>query len=219
LSKEVIIYGVGSPLLLDYEESLARAEFEICMAVENVPGKCWLTEGPPVVKPHSIAPVYLNLPFLVPIFTPAYRQLAALEAKELGFTEPLNLIDRSASIPRALELEHGLYINSGCSIGAGSCFKEFVSINRGANIGHHTHLEKFVSIGPGANIGSMVRINKGVFIGAGATVLPEITIGENAIVAAGAVVTQNVPPHSLVAGNPAQIMKENIPGYKGVTVK
>jgi len=219
LSKEVIIYGVGSPLLVDYEESLARAELEICMAVENVPGKCWLTEGPPLVKPHSIAPTYFKLPFLVPIFTPAYRQLAALEAKELGFTEPLNLIDRSVSIPRALEVEHGLYINSGCSIGAGSHFKEFVSINRGANIGHHTHLEKFVSIGPGANIGSMVRINKGVFIGAGATVLHEITIGENAIVAAGAVVTRNVPPHSLVAGNPARIVKENIPGYKDLTVK
>lgn len=219
MGKEVIIYGVGSPLLLDYEESLARAELKIYMAVENVPGKCWLTEGPPVIKPHSITPDNLKLPFLVPLFTPAYRQLAALEAIDIGFTHALNLIDRSASIPRALEAGHGLYINSGCSIGAGVQFKEFVSINRGANIGHHAYLEKFVSIGPGANIGSMVRINKGVFIGAGATVLHEITIGENAVIAAGAVVTQNVPPHSLVAGNPARIMKENIPGYKDVTVK
>lgn len=219
MGKEVIIYGVGSPLLLDYEESLARAELKIYMAVENVPGKCWLTQGPPVVKPHSITPDNLNLPFLVPLFTPAYRQLAALEAKNLGFTQALVLVDPSSSIPRTLQTGHGLYINSGCSIGACSQFKEFVIINRGANIGHHTLLEKFVSIGPGATIGSMVKIDKGVFIGAGATVLPEITIGENAVVAAGSVVTQNVPPHSLVAGNPARIMKENIPGYKDLTVR
>lgn len=42
-------------------------------------------------------------------------------------------------------------------------------------------------------------------IGANATLLPGITISENAMVAAGAVVTKNVPPHAIVAGNPARI--------------
>jgi acetyltransferase-like isoleucine patch superfamily enzyme len=47
-------------------------------------------------------------------------------------------------------------------------------------------------------------IEKGAKIGANATLLPGIRIGTNALVGAGAVVTRNVPPGSVVAGNPAQ---------------
>lgn len=214
-----MVYGIGSPLLVDYEESLAKAGFEMHIAVENMPCKNWLTQGPPVIKSHSIDPAFLSLPYIVPLFTPGYRQIAALEARQIGFVHPLNLVDVSASIPRVLTTEDGLYINSGCSIGAGSTFGEFVCINRGANIGHHVHFERFVSIGSGAVIGGMVRINKGALIGAGAVILPNMIIGENSVVGAGAVVTRNVPPHSLVLGNPARIVREDIPGYNDVTVK
>jgi serine acetyltransferase len=219
LIKDIVIYGIGSPLLVDYEESLAKLGLKIYIAIENVPCKSWLTEGPAVVKPHSIDPAILALPFLVPLYTPGYRQIAALEARQIGFDNSLNLVDISASIPRALKAEGGLYINAGCSIGAGSEFGEFVCINRSASIGHHVHLERFVTIGPGAILGGMVRVNKGAFVGAGAIILPEVIIGENSVVGAGAVVTRNVPPHSLVLGNPAQITKEGIPGYHDLTVE
>ncbi|MEN0012569.1 MAG: DapH/DapD/GlmU-related protein [Solirubrobacteraceae bacterium] len=52
-----------------------------------------------------------------------------------------------------------------------------------------------------------IRIGRGVWIGAGATVLQGVTIGEVAVVGAGAVVTRNVPPRTLVAGNPARIVR------------
>jgi acetyltransferase-like isoleucine patch superfamily enzyme len=44
-------------------------------------------------------------------------------------------------------------------------------------------------------------------IGSGATILCNITIGENAIVGAGSVVTRDVPPNSIVAGNPARVIR------------
>jgi acetyltransferase-like isoleucine patch superfamily enzyme len=50
-------------------------------------------------------------------------------------------------------------------------------------------------------------IKKGATIGSGATILPSISIGENAIVGAGSVVTKQVPPNSIVAGNPAKILR------------
>jgi len=55
-----------------------------------------------------------------------------------------------------------------------------------------------------------VRICDNVWIGCGATVLKGVTIGEGSVVAAGAVVTKDVPPHTLVAGNPAKVIKEDI---------
>lgn len=52
-----------------------------------------------------------------------------------------------------------------------------------------------------------VHICRGVWIGEKAIILPGIEIGEKAVVAAGAVVTKNVPPYTVVAGNPARVIK------------
>lgn len=53
-----------------------------------------------------------------------------------------------------------------------------------------------------------VIIEDDIWIGANAVILPGVTIGNHSVVAAGAVVTKNVPPHSLVAGVPAKIIKQ-----------
>lgn len=50
-------------------------------------------------------------------------------------------------------------------------------------------------------------IKKGASIGSGSTILSKVTIGENAIVGAGSVVTKDVPPNSIVAGNPARLLR------------
>lgn len=52
-----------------------------------------------------------------------------------------------------------------------------------------------------------IKIGNRVWIGIGATVLPGVTVGDNSIVAAGAVVTKDVPPNTIVGGNPAKIIK------------
>ena len=53
-----------------------------------------------------------------------------------------------------------------------------------------------------------VVIGDDVWIGANAVILPGVTIGRHVVVAAGAVVTKDVPPHSLVAGVPAKLIKQ-----------
>ncbi|MGA2443257.1 MAG: acyltransferase [Tepidisphaeraceae bacterium] len=50
-------------------------------------------------------------------------------------------------------------------------------------------------------------VKRGASIGSGATILAKVTVGENAIVGAGSVVTRNVPPNSIVAGNPARVLR------------
>ena len=53
-----------------------------------------------------------------------------------------------------------------------------------------------------------VIIEDDVMIGANVSIMPGVTIGTHSIVAAGAVVTKDVPPHSLVAGIPAKLIKQ-----------
>jgi acetyltransferase-like isoleucine patch superfamily enzyme len=50
-------------------------------------------------------------------------------------------------------------------------------------------------------------VKKGASIGSGSTILSNLTVGENAIVGAGSVVTKDVPPNSIVAGNPAKLLR------------
>jgi acetyltransferase-like isoleucine patch superfamily enzyme len=53
-----------------------------------------------------------------------------------------------------------------------------------------------------------VRIADNVWIGMNAVILKGVTIGENAVIAAGSVVSKSVPANTIVAGNPAVVVKE-----------
>ena len=53
-----------------------------------------------------------------------------------------------------------------------------------------------------------VHICRRAWIGAGATILPGVTIGENSVVGAGSVVTSDVEPNTIVAGNPAKVIRK-----------
>ena len=107
-----------------------------------------------------------------------------------------------------LILENG-FINSDVKI---RCF-ESIKIGKGAKIshnvtimdgdGHSMEYDGYISVKP-------IVIEDHVWIGTKSTILKGVTIGEGAIVAAGSVVTKDVPSHSLVAGNPAKVIKENI---------
>lgn len=55
-----------------------------------------------------------------------------------------------------------------------------------------------------------VYVGDQCFIGAHSIILPGVRIGDNCIVAAGALVARNVPPNSLVAGNPARVVESNL---------
>ena len=53
-----------------------------------------------------------------------------------------------------------------------------------------------------------VVLEDDIWVGANAVILPGVTIGKHAVVAAGAIVTKDVPPHSLVAGVPAKVIRQ-----------
>ena len=55
-----------------------------------------------------------------------------------------------------------------------------------------------------------IVIEDGAWIGMQSLILPGVTLGRGSVISAGAVVTENVPPNSLVAGNPATL-RETLP--------
>ena len=111
----------------------------------------------------------------------------------------------------------GVYLKKRAEISA-DCF--LVAKNR-IDIGENSTLAFRVTILTTANpnapynslkdiykpISKPVKIGDNVWIGACSVILPGVTIGDMSVVAAGSVVTKDVPPHVLVAGVPAKIIK------------
>jgi acetyltransferase-like isoleucine patch superfamily enzyme len=56
-------------------------------------------------------------------------------------------------------------------------------------------------------IAKPIVIERNVWIAAGATIIGGVTVGENSVIAAGSVVTKDVPPNTLVGGNPARVIR------------
>jgi acetyltransferase-like isoleucine patch superfamily enzyme len=103
-------------------------------------------------------------------------------------------------------------VDYGCKIGSN------VKIHCNIYIAQFTVIEDEVFMAPGVTIANDIHpgcpdsrecmkgpvIKRGAQIGVNATILPFITIGERAVVGSGAVVTRDVPPETVVYGNPAR---------------
>ncbi len=116
-----------------------------------------------------------------------------------------------------VEVQKNAFIGSHCKISSHTFICEGVTIEDNVFIGHGV---AFINdTYPRATTDGTLQteadwkveptlVRKGASIGSGSTILGNITIGENAIVGAGSVVTKDVPPNTIVAGNPARIIRK-----------
>jgi acetyltransferase-like isoleucine patch superfamily enzyme len=78
----------------------------------------------------------------------------------------------------------------------------------GSNIAHDTKIGESSFIAVNCSIAGCITVGKGVYVGTGASIIPRLKIGDWSIIGAGAVVIRDVPPYSVVVGNPARVIKQ-----------
>ena len=127
--------------------------------------------------------------------------------------KPFNLISNSAIIDPSSIIEDGLLAMPACVVHKKVKIGKYCILNSNSCVDHESILGKGVHVMGSAYIAGRVTIDDYATIGANATILPDITIGKNAIVGAGAVVTKDVKNNEIVVGNPARVLKKNIPTY------
>jgi hypothetical protein len=196
--RQVTLFGAGSPVIVDVEESCARRGWDIAAVVRNMAAP--VHSGFPGMVVDSADVALAGHAVLVPLFTPANRRHALQHAQALGATEFPVLVDPTSILPQRIEIAEGSYINAGCTLGAASRIGRFVFVNRGCCLGHHLELDDFASIGPGVVLAGQVSVGAAAMIGAGAVILPGIRIGAGAVVGAGTVVVRDVAPGASVVG-------------------
>ncbi|MBR2261331.1 MAG: Coenzyme F420 hydrogenase/dehydrogenase, beta subunit C-terminal domain [Paludibacteraceae bacterium] len=191
-------------------------------------GKYIITKKSAVFDVHPSAKILIDAPFIYgnnPVkgmTMPTCLRMEANTTLEIH-DGPLTRYGKGA-----YNLRYGAYIevvNGGhLTIGQGAanvgltimCAKE-VSIGNGVRIGRNVSIRDWngphVIINDTYKNHAPVRIEDHVWLCTGCTIMPGVTVGEGSVVAANATVTKDVPPHSLVGGSPAKVLKENIEWY------
>ena len=127
-------------------------------------------------------------------------------------------IDDHTKVGTFVEIQKGAKIGKNCKISSHTFICEGVTIEANVFVGHNVTFINDVYPRSTNSDGTLqtesdwhcvpTLIKKGASIGSSVTLLCGITIGENAIVGAGSVVTKDVPANTIVAGNPARILRK-----------
>ena len=146
-----------------------------------------------------------------------------------------SFVDKNTSIGEGTKIWHFSHVQSGSAIGNNCSLGQNVNIGNNVIIGDNVkiqnnvsiyegvELEEFVFCGPsmvftnikiprsefpqrGTEFYQKTLVKKSVSIGANATIICGVTLGEYSMIGSGAVVTKDVPPYSLVVGNPARVV-------------
>jgi acetyltransferase-like isoleucine patch superfamily enzyme len=116
-----------------------------------------------------------------------------------------------------VEIQKNARVGARCKISSHTFICEGVTIEDNVFVGHNVAFINDMS--PRATGGDGILqtekdwkvektlVKRGASIGSGATILANLTIGENALVGAGSVVTKDVPADTVVAGNPARVLR------------
>jgi len=138
-----------------------------------------------------------------------YDAALAMDFSVPALVHPSAIVSPSATIGQGSVLMPGVIVNANTRIDR-CCI-----LNTACSVDHDSVLAEGAQISPGVHAGGGVRYGARCSVGTGTSIRPGITIGDDAVVGAGSVLVKNVPPHTMVFGNPARPAPRSLIGTAG----
>lgn len=117
------------------------------------------------------------------------------------------IVDPSCYIHPTATIGRGCVIYPSCFVGLNAVIGDRVFVLSGGIINHDDVLEERVVAASGVTLAGVVHVEADVYLGQSCTVRQHLRIGRNALIGMGAVVVKDVPPDSVMAGNPARKLR------------
>lgn len=149
-----------------------------------------------------------NLEFIVSAGEPSSRKFL-YEKLEQHALKYISVIEPGVTISRFSSVKDGTIIHTGAIFTVNVHIGKGCLINKHAVIGHDVNIGEYTVISPNVSVGGDVDIGPNCYLGSGAIIRNGIKIGENSIVGMGSVVLKDVEPNSVIAGNPAKLLRKN----------
>ena len=123
----------------------------------------------------------------------------------------VSLIDPSAFVSRTAQIGAGCVLYPNCYVGLRARIGDYVFCLSGCVINHDDVIEDRVVMASGAKLAGGVHVEADCYLGQASTCKQFIRIGRNSMIGMSAVVVKDVPPNSVMVGNPARKLKDREP--------
>jgi sugar O-acyltransferase (sialic acid O-acetyltransferase NeuD family) len=219
LPKDIIILGTNGncidvlDTICDINDSFGKTVYT-CKGFLDDDERKWGTElhGAKILGPLSSAQTYHDCYFVNGIGSPTnfWRKQAIIGKTSLPIERFETIVHPTASVSRLSKIGCGVVIFRHVTITSNVRIGDHVIVLPNTVISHDDIIGDYTCIAGGVCISGSVEIGMSCYLGTNASVIANIKIGDYCLIGMGSVVVRDVSENTVVAGNPARILRRTV---------